>query len=108
MARSTKPNEAFLQKRKKAGADDVYGRHWWLNSAVPAVGAAPPWPSAPADLFAARGHWGQSILVIPSRDVVIVRFADDREAGAFNLDTFIPLALAVADAADGAGAEEIR
>jgi len=105
MAASTTPNSAYLKKRVGAGADDVYGRHWWLNRPVPDIGQKAPWPAAPEDLFAARGHWGQSILVIPSTDTIIVRFADDREAGAFDLNRFIPLAQAVADTG---AAEELR
>ncbi|WP_433739122.1 serine hydrolase domain-containing protein [Pseudomonas putida] len=55
----------------------VPGGHWWLNRA--ADGAAQPWPDAPADTFAALGHWGQAMYVIPSEKLVIVRYADDRD-----------------------------
>jgi CubicO group peptidase (beta-lactamase class C family) len=56
---------------------DVPGASLWLNAAD---GAAPrPWPDAPADAFAAEGHWGQTIVIIPSRDIVAVRLADDRD-----------------------------
>ena len=55
----------------------VPGGHWWLNRA--ADGAARPWPDAPADTFAALGHWGQAMYVIPSENLVIVRYADDRD-----------------------------
>jgi CubicO group peptidase (beta-lactamase class C family) len=44
--------------------DAVPGGHWWLNRAV--EGAPRPWPDAPADTFAALGHWGQAMYVIPS------------------------------------------
>ncbi|NNA55249.1 serine hydrolase domain-containing protein [Pseudomonas koreensis] len=55
----------------------VPGGHWWLNR--PADGAAAPWPDAPPDSFAALGHWGQALYVIPSEKLVIVRYADDRD-----------------------------
>jgi len=55
----------------------VPGGQWWLNRAVD--GAAQPWPDAPADTFAALGHWGQALYVIPSENLVIVRYADDRD-----------------------------
>ncbi|WP_433767197.1 serine hydrolase domain-containing protein [Pseudomonas putida] len=62
----------------RADQDDaVPGGHWWLNRA--ADGAARPWPDAPADTFAALGHWGQAMFVIPSENLVIVRYADDRD-----------------------------
>ena len=31
------------------------------------------------DTFAALGHWGQALYVIPSEKLVIVRYADDRD-----------------------------
>lgn len=57
---------------------EVPGGHWWLNR--PAGGNASPWPAAPSDTFAALGHWGQALYVIPSAGLVIVRYADDRDA----------------------------
>jgi CubicO group peptidase (beta-lactamase class C family) len=62
----------------KAHQDEaVPGGQWWLNR--PADGAASPWPDAPPDTFAALGHWGQALYVIPSEKLVIVRYADDRD-----------------------------
>ena len=57
--------------------DAVPGGHWWLNRDV--EGAPRPWPDAPADTFAALGHWGQAMYVIPSENLVIVRYGDDRD-----------------------------
>jgi CubicO group peptidase (beta-lactamase class C family) len=62
----------------KAHQDEaVPGGQWWLNRA--ADGAASPWPDAPPDTFAALGHWGQAMYVIPSEKLVIVRYGDDRD-----------------------------
>ncbi|MHC8321892.1 serine hydrolase domain-containing protein [Pseudomonas sp. GB2N2] len=58
--------------------DAVPGGQWWLNR--DADGVARPWSDAPADTFAALGHWGQAMYVIPSEHLVIVRYADDRDA----------------------------
>lgn len=55
----------------------VPGGHWWLNQAV--AGAGKPWADAPADSFAALGHWGQALYVLPNEGLVIVRYADDRD-----------------------------
>jgi CubicO group peptidase (beta-lactamase class C family) len=43
-----------------------YGGLFWLNR-----GGA--WKDVPADAFMASGHMGQYTMVIPSRDVVVVR-----------------------------------
>lgn len=62
----------------KAQQDEtVPGGHWWLNR--PVDGATPPWPDAPPDTFAALGHWGQALYVMPSEKLVIVRYGDDRD-----------------------------
>ncbi|MFK0313656.1 serine hydrolase domain-containing protein [Pseudomonas sp. NPDC090233] len=53
------------------------GGHWWLNQ--PLKGSAAPWPDAPTDTFAALGHWGQALYVLPTQKLVIVRYADDRD-----------------------------
>lgn len=53
------------------------GGHWWLNQPLP--GAGRPWPDAPVDTFAALGHWGQALYVVPGQQLVIVRYADDRD-----------------------------
>ncbi|MHA6193276.1 serine hydrolase domain-containing protein [Pseudomonas wadenswilerensis] len=57
------------------------GGHWWLNHAN-------AWPDAPADTFAALGHWGQALYVIPRQRLVIVRYADDRD-GSFQHNTLL-------------------
>ncbi|MDP3278955.1 MAG: serine hydrolase [Deltaproteobacteria bacterium] len=82
-------------RRLDADADDVQGRQFWLNRPVPEQGVTTPWPGVPEDTYAARGHWGQSITVIPSRELVIVRTADDRVRG-FDFAGFIAAAMAVA------------
>ncbi|MGY2236941.1 serine hydrolase domain-containing protein [Pseudomonas gingeri] len=62
----------------KPGQDEaVAGGQWWLNRSID--GAPKPWPDAPSDTFAALGHWGQVLYVIPSAGLVIVRYGDDRD-----------------------------
>jgi CubicO group peptidase (beta-lactamase class C family) len=50
-----------------------YGAHWWLNRGAPNDPKNRPWPRMPEDTFAAWGHSGQYVLVIPSAKLVIVR-----------------------------------
>ncbi len=58
---------------------DNYTSHWYANTGIPERGVPEAWPDAPKDTFAALGHWGQSMYVIPSLDMIIVRYGDDRE-----------------------------
>jgi len=76
------------------GDGDVPGRHVWPNR--PGPDGVPPWPSAPADMFLADGHWGQKLIVVPSRDLVVVRTADDR-GGSLDTDHFMRLVLEMVD-----------
>lgn len=61
--------------RKSAGAipgGGGYGAQLWLNR-DDAAPARLRWPHLPADSYAALGHNGQMVMIIPSRDVVVVR-----------------------------------
>jgi len=71
-------------------AKDNPGAHWYINVGIPERGQPAPWPDAPADTFAALGHWGQSLYVIPSLDIVAVRLADDRDT-TFNKNRYLGL-----------------
>ncbi len=97
MARSTAVSDAYRAMPLARSPGDVQGRQFWVNQAVPEHGdTALPWPSAPADAFAAEGHWGQFVTVIPSRDLVVVRTADDRD-GSYNHDVTLRQALALVE-----------
>lgn len=80
----------FAGQQLQASAE-VSGGQWWLNRT--ATGSTGPWPDAPADTFAALGHWGQALYVVPSKGLVIVRYADDRD-GSYAHDQLLKLALA--------------
>lgn len=71
-------NRTLFQQAQAVAAEPNPGGHWWLNQALP--GQARPWPDAPADTYAALGHWGQALYIVPSRKLVIVRYGDDRDA----------------------------
>lgn len=63
---------------------------WYINQGIPERGQKPPWPDAPSDTFAALGHWGQSLYIIPSLDIIAVRLADDRD-GSFDKNKYLGL-----------------
>lgn len=64
-----------------AGSDGEYGAHFWLN-------ASGVYPNVPKDLYSANGFQGQHIFIIPSKDLVVVRFGL-KEHPDFNLDSFL-------------------
>lgn len=72
-----------------AAPDGQYGAHWWLNAGDPKDPARRPWPGLPTDTYAARGHSGQYVIVVPSAKLVVVRLGlsepDDGDDGAAEL-----------------------
>lgn len=62
-----------------------YGAQWWLNAGSPDDSQDRRWPELPLDAYDASGFEGQNVLVVPSRDVVIVRLglSPDREVWNF-------------------------
>lgn len=68
---------ADYQAQAEKSGSAVPGAQWWLNSATP--GVSKPWPDAPDDTFAALGHWGQALYVMPREKLIVVRYADDRD-----------------------------
>jgi len=66
-----------------------YGAHFWLNGGVGSEPARRPWPNLPGDVFFAKGFQEQSITVIPSRKVVIVRLGLTVDRSAWNLGAFV-------------------
>lgn len=63
------------------GSKGEYGAHFWLN-------AGGKYPNVPKDLFSSNGYQGQHVFIIPSKEIVIVRFglAENPE---FDVDTFL-------------------
>ncbi|HRP67910.1 MAG TPA: serine hydrolase [Turneriella sp.] len=80
----------YTTQLNEGDVDDNPGAQWYINQGIPERNQRPPWPDAPADTFAALGHWGQSLFVIPSLDIVAVRLADDRD-GTFDKNKYLGL-----------------
>lgn len=70
--------EGWVDFARTPGPDadtDIYGAHWWLT---PSTGTGRPMraliaDNGLADAFHAQGHEGQIIVVVPSKDLVLVR-----------------------------------
>ncbi|MFT6818090.1 MAG: CubicO group peptidase (beta-lactamase class C family) [Myxococcota bacterium] len=75
--------------------DDAYGWQTWLNVPTPTA-TERRWPNAPSSAYAAMGHWGQSITVLPEHDMVVVRMADDRDRS-YDHGTTLALAIALVE-----------
>lgn len=64
-----------------------YGYLWWVNTAS-------QWPAMPTDAFAARGAYGNELLVIPTKKLMVVRLVGTKENAGVDMNRMGQLALA--------------
>jgi len=50
-----------------------YGAHFWLNADPEDDGQQRTWPDLPADTYSMNGYQGQRVIIIPSKELVVVR-----------------------------------
>ena len=62
-------------------SNGIYGAQFWLN-------AGGRYPDVPKDLFSCNGYQGQQVSIIPSKDIVIVRFGLVEDP-IFSFNTFL-------------------
>lgn len=71
---------AFLKTKLEGFANrEGYGGQFWLNQDLPEKGLPRPYPDAPTDTIMALGHHGQALIVIPSKELIVVRTALDKK-----------------------------
>ncbi len=65
-------SHAWVERAKTpnaSGNDPRYGYQFWLNTG----GSVLRWPELPVDAYAMMGNRHQTVMIIPSRDIVLVR-----------------------------------
>merc|ERR1712137_670540 len=66
-----------------------YGAQWWLNAGAKDDSSNRPYPDLPTDAFFAQGYLGQTVAVIPSKKLVVVRLGATARSSAWNLAGFL-------------------
>ena len=66
-----------------ASNGDIYGMGFWLNT------AQRRFPSAPENTFHAGGNSGQFVVVIPEKELVVVRLGLTLDESLANMDAFL-------------------
>ncbi len=56
---------------------ESYGAFWWLNVPLASRGNRKPYPNLPETAYIGMGFRGQTLVVMPSEDMVIVRLGSD-------------------------------
>ncbi|MFA9392876.1 MAG: serine hydrolase domain-containing protein [Prolixibacteraceae bacterium] len=69
-------------RSEAVGSDGQYGAFFWLNL------EGTDYPDVPLDMFCCRGHDGQYIYIIPSKDLVVVRTGFSKK-GEFDYNEFL-------------------
>jgi CubicO group peptidase (beta-lactamase class C family) len=64
----------FVRQPAPALRDKSYGGLFWLN-------AGGRYKNIPRDAYWPAGHHGQTVMIVPSRDLVVVRLGHSIEGG---------------------------
>ncbi|MCO4794866.1 MAG: serine hydrolase [Bacteriovoracaceae bacterium] len=67
---------AKKERKERRLNREAYGSYWWLNYKLP-MNKHRPYPNAPEDLYQAMGFRGQTLGVIPSMDLIVLRMGSD-------------------------------
>ncbi|MFQ6037513.1 MAG: serine hydrolase domain-containing protein, partial [Candidatus Aminicenantales bacterium] len=65
-----------------------YGAHFWLNRGNRDNPEDRPFPRLPRDLFSCEGYQGQFVMILPSRNLVVVRLGMTTHGG-WNMEEFM-------------------
>ncbi|KPJ76959.1 MAG: hypothetical protein AMJ54_09850 [Deltaproteobacteria bacterium SG8_13] len=73
----------------RAAPRGQYGAHFWLNAGTSESPNRRRWPSLPSDMFLAWGFQGQFLIIIPSKDLVLVRLGLNTKSKGWSLEKFV-------------------
>jgi CubicO group peptidase (beta-lactamase class C family) len=71
-----------------------YGALFWLNAGASSDPSDRMMPSVPVDAFFARGFQEQRVFIVPSKNLVLVRFGATTDKSAWNDEAFVARMLA--------------
>jgi CubicO group peptidase (beta-lactamase class C family) len=80
---------AYTTTPAPAAPRGEYGALFWLNVGPDGDPSRRLWPRAPRDTYAAQGFRAQKLFMIPSRELILVRFGATSGHGAWDSDAFI-------------------
>ena len=79
----------YSRRPVEAAPRGEYGALFWLNAGAADDPDRRLWPDVPRDAFAAQGFQEQRVIIIPSRDLVLVRFGATSKREAWDTNAFV-------------------
>jgi CubicO group peptidase (beta-lactamase class C family) len=98
----------FTQTAAPAASTPLYGAMFWLNQGPVMGPGARSYPHCPSDMYLADGHNGQSVAIVPSRGMVIVRLGWTPEGRHFDIDRYFSAILAAVPGGEPSPATQAR
>jgi len=82
---------AYSSKRTEVSQYGAYAAHFWKNATEPTTDfeSNQYWPNLPDDMYYASGYEGQNIVIIPSKELVIVRLGQTRDRKNWDMGLFV-------------------
>ncbi len=94
---SRKPAPGYFGKNQSISRETIHSvgilsAHWLVNANISSRSSKKkrPYPILPKDTFYMTGHWGQALFIIPSWDMIFIRYGADRD-DSFDLDLVFEL-----------------
>jgi CubicO group peptidase (beta-lactamase class C family) len=85
----------YTRRPSSTAPNGKYGAHFWTNGTAEMEDKARPFRDLPADTFLASGYEGQNIVIVPSRDLVVVRLGMTKQRNTWDIAAFVAEILAV-------------
>lgn len=79
----------YVQKPAEHAPMQQYGAQFWLNKGEKEDPTNRLWPDAPLDTYSCNGFQGQHVTIVPSSDLVVVRFGLSEPSHNFNQGLFV-------------------
>jgi CubicO group peptidase (beta-lactamase class C family) len=79
----------YSRKPSPPAPQGQYGAHFWLNAGDAENTRRRRWPALPTDMLVAWGFQGQFLVIIPSKDLVLVRLGLNKKPEDWNLERFV-------------------
>lgn len=81
----------YSSKRNEVSQHGTYAAHFWKNATEPTTAFENNqyWPNLPDDMFYASGYEGQNVVIIPSKELVVVRLGQTQHRKNWDMGLFV-------------------